>query len=198
MNKKIKAAIVSIILSVTTSSSAFANQQNAIEINEAPPIYGVAQYIAEEALIEKVTQAVEEVTEALNEEPEPTHIYSEAFNEMSAEEYDLMARILALEAQTEPFEGQVAVVEVIMNRVIGDRYPDTIYDVLSQKGEFATWKYLDHPYNTPNQEQYDAINYVIENGPTILPIDYLYFSTGKASFAKDFIKIEHHYFGRAK
>lgn len=198
MNKRTKVVIASIILSATISSIAFANQQNAIEINEAPPIYGVAQYIVEEALIEKVTQAVEEVTESVNKEPARTHVYSEAFNKMTDEEYELLAQILALEAQTEPFEGQVAVVEVILNRVIGDRYPDTIYDVLSQKGEFATWKYLDYPYNTPNQEQYDAINYVIENGPTVLPIDYLYFSTGKASFAKDFIKIEHHYFGRAK
>ena len=126
------------------------------------------------------------------------NVYSEAFGKMTDDEYELMAEILALEAQGEPFEGQVAVVEVIMNRVLSDSYPDTIYDVLSQKGEFSSWKYLENPYNTPVETQYQAIDYVIENGPTQLSTDYLYFSTGKAKYAKDFIKIENHYFGRAR
>lgn len=126
------------------------------------------------------------------------NVYQSITDSMSDYEYELLAQILALEAQGEPLEGQIAVVEVIFNRVLSDDYPDTIEGVLSQKGEFASWKYLDDPYNTPVKRQYEAIDHVIENGPTKLDTGYLYFSTSKMPYGKDYIKIEHHYFGKAK
>lgn len=118
--------------------------------------------------------------------------------EISAEDRELVAKILALEATGEPMEGQIAVVEVILNRVLSDEFPDTVYKVLSQRGEFSSWKYINKPYNTPTDETYSAVDYVIANGATILPTDYLYFSRGRASYAKDYVKIGHHQFGRAK
>lgn len=48
----------------------------------------------------------------------------------------LMAAIIYCEAGAEPYETQLAVGAVIMNRVESGRYPNTIYDVLYQKGQF--------------------------------------------------------------
>ncbi|MFR5011730.1 MAG: cell wall hydrolase [Acutalibacteraceae bacterium] len=56
----------------------------------------------------------------------------------------MIARITMLEAGAEPDRGQQAVVEVILNWMYSDQFPDTVYEVLSQKdngcSQFVTWK----------------------------------------------------------
>ena len=52
-------------------------------------------------------------------------------------EQDMIARITMLEAGAEPDRGQQAVVEVILNRMYSDQFPDTVYEVLSQKGQWV-------------------------------------------------------------
>lgn len=52
----------------------------------------------------------------------------------------LMAAIIYCEAGGEPYETQIAVGSVIMNRIKSDRFPDTLYEVLSQKGQFSPYK----------------------------------------------------------
>lgn len=48
----------------------------------------------------------------------------------------LMAAIIYCEAGAEPYEAQLAVGSVIMNRVRSSSYPNTLYGVLYQKGQF--------------------------------------------------------------
>ena len=43
------------------------------------------------------------------------------------------------EARSQPFIGQVAVAQVVMNRVHDDRYPDNVCDVVYQ-GQTYSWK----------------------------------------------------------
>ena len=43
------------------------------------------------------------------------------------------------EARDQPFIGQVAVAQVVMNRVYDDRYPDSVCDVVKQ-GPTYSWK----------------------------------------------------------
>ncbi|MGE5593389.1 MAG: cell wall hydrolase [Betaproteobacteria bacterium] len=52
--------------------------------------------------------------------------------EASPEERLLLARLIRAEAEAEPFEGQVAVGAVVLNRVESPDYPDTITDVIYQ------------------------------------------------------------------
>jgi len=47
------------------------------------------------------------------------------------------------EARDQPFIGQVAVAQVVMNRVIDDRYPDTVCNVVKQ-GQTYAWN-QDYP-----------------------------------------------------
>ncbi|MFB5663962.1 cell wall hydrolase [Alteribacillus sp. HJP-4] len=49
---------------------------------------------------------------------------------ISAEEEELLGRLVEAEAQGEPFEGKVAVATVVLNRVDSDEFPDTISDVI--------------------------------------------------------------------
>lgn len=131
--------------------------------------------------------------------PEAVNLYEHIAMEMTSEEFRLLGLILAMEAQTEPFDGQKAVVEVIFNRVLSPDFPDTVYDVLSQKGQFTTWKWRNKPYNTPGESEKKAIAEVIANGNqnAVLPEGYVFFSVGKVN-GTDFIKIGNHQFSRAR
>lgn len=50
----------------------------------------------------------------------------------------LLARLINGEARGEPYEGQVAVGAVIMNRVKSPIFPNTIAGVIYQKGQFSS------------------------------------------------------------
>jgi N-acetylmuramoyl-L-alanine amidase len=57
--------------------------------------------------------------------------------EVSAEERDLLARLVYAEARGEPLEGQVAVAAVVLNRVRHPSFPDTVWDVIHEPGQFS-------------------------------------------------------------
>ena len=50
---------------------------------------------------------------------------------------ELLASLIFCEAGNQPYEGQVAVGAVVMNRVKSSTYPDTISDVIYQSGQFT-------------------------------------------------------------
>ena len=62
----------------------------------------------------------------------------------------LMARAINGEARGEPYEGQVAVGAVILNRVKDSRFPNTIAGVIYEKGAFTA--VADGQINTPIKE----------------------------------------------
>ena len=96
---------------------------------------------------------------------------------LTKEEIDLLAKIVWLESRGEPEVGQEAVVEVIFNRIASDKYPDTLYDVLSQKNpvQFCSWKSRDSAM--PTEKEYRSIENVLNGNTNILRDDTLYFST---------------------
>ena len=60
-------------------------------------------------------------------------------SEVSFAEGDLylLANLIYCEAGGEPYEGQVAVGAVVMNRVMSSKFPDSVIGVIYQKGQFA-------------------------------------------------------------
>ncbi len=55
----------------------------------------------------------------------------------TASEVDILAALIQCEAGGEPYEGQVAVGAVVMNRVRSGGYPNTITDVIYASGQFV-------------------------------------------------------------
>ncbi len=55
----------------------------------------------------------------------------------TASEVDILAALIQCEAGGEPYEGQVAVGGVVMNRVRSGGYPNTITDVIYASGQFV-------------------------------------------------------------
>ncbi len=56
----------------------------------------------------------------------------------STDDLTLMAAIIQIEAGNEPYEGQVAVGAVVMNRVHSGAYPGSVNGVIFARGQFAT------------------------------------------------------------
>ena len=60
----------------------------------------------------------------------------------SDEDVTLLAQLITHEALGEGYNGWVAVGEVVLNRVESEKFPDTVSDVIFQKGQFSGSKYI--------------------------------------------------------
>lgn len=76
-------------------------------------------------------EAAEETPEEPTVEPEPENRYAELH--FSDEDVYILACLVYHEARGECFDGQVAVVEVVLNRMLSDYFPDTVEEVVFQK-----------------------------------------------------------------
>ena len=118
--------------------------------------------------------------------------YSYIINTLTEEEKELICRITYLEAGNQCIEGQRAVIEVILNRIISPRWPNTIVEVLSAPRQFGTWRIR----NRVSQKQINtmriALNLVDYSKDTILPDnEYVYFN---CKSKKNGIKIQSQWF----
>lgn len=131
--------------------------------------------------------------EELTVEPEPENRYAELH--FSDEDVYILACLVYHEARGESFEGQVAVVEVVLNRMLSEYFPDTVEEVVFQKyGD--VWQFSPAPYlysAEPDKEQYLAVHTAIEEREHILSEDTVYFSTAPYNESVDMI-IGNHYF----
>lgn len=127
-------------------------------------------------------------------EPEPENRYAE-LHFSDEDVYILGLGLVYHEARGESFEGQVAVVEVVLNRMLSDYFPDTVEEVVFQKyGD--VWQFSPAPYlysAEPDKEQYLAVHTAIEEREHILSEDTVYFSTAPYNESVDMI-IGNHYF----
>jgi len=63
---------------------------------------------------------------------------AELNHNISRDDIILLARIIRGEARGEDFRGKVAVGSVILNRINSNQFPNTIRDVILQKGQFSS------------------------------------------------------------
>ena len=94
--------------------------------------------------------------------------------ELTEEDVDLMARVVWVESRGECDAGQQAVAEVVLNRLMSDRFADNLRDVIYGEGQFRSAPFLEDA--EPYQTQYEAIEKAVY-GPYILPEDVFYFAT---------------------
>ncbi|MDQ0247371.1 N-acetylmuramoyl-L-alanine amidase [Bacillus fengqiuensis] len=60
---------------------------------------------------------------------------------VSAEDKDLLSRLVEAEAKGEPYQGKVAVAMVVLNRVVSPEFPDSIHDVIYQQLENGGYQF---------------------------------------------------------
>lgn len=133
---------------------------------------------AEETAAEEPQQETQAAKEAAVQEVTAEPVYANRWGiTLTEEEIDLLARIVWLESCGEPVLGQEAVVEVVFNRMASDLYPDTLYDVLSQRNpvQFCSWK--NRGTAEPTEKEYQSIYQVLNGNTSILRNDTMNFST---------------------
>ena len=115
---------------------------------------------------------------------------------LTEEEKILIYKITYAESGNQDIEGQRAVIEVILNRLQSEKFPNTVEEVLSQPGQFSTWKKIKYIEHTEEQEE--ALRLVSLEEP-ILDFDFLYFN-GTPFVRREYVQIQDHYFckGRSK
>lgn len=97
-------------------------------------------------------------------------------DEWSANEIYMMAKLVMAEAEGESVETKAMVVQVVLNRVADEEFPNNIIDVIYDEGQFTPVS--DGRFNRvePNQECYDAIK-KIKDSEIDVNKDILYFET---------------------
>lgn len=123
---------------------------------------------------------------------------------IQSEDEDLywLSRIISTEAQSEPYEGKIAIGDVILNRVKSKAHPDTIKDVIFEyyNGKPQFTPVADGTiYDDPDKESIEAAKDVLK-GANVAKDSTYFFNPSKSGGAwikknKDFvIKIGNHAF----
>ncbi len=145
------AAVSMVILTGFTSLAAEADtkvrrpesvKEESAEWNFSDIAGGIQQDILEEtkASAEEAQQAYEKkLEEERKAAEEAARIAAEKAAAEAAAQADreLLASLIFCEAGNQPYEGQIAVGAVVMNRVKSGAYPNTISEVIYQSGQFT-------------------------------------------------------------
>ena len=94
---------------------------------------------------------------------------------LSLAERQLLARVIWAEARGESLEGQQAVAEVVLNRLVSDNFPDNLRDVIYGENQFRSVDKLEEA--ELSQAQYQAMEKALYGPDYILPMDVVYFAT---------------------
>lgn len=128
---------------VCVQSQTFLEEQNAAfmkeeigkEISgESEEISGKMMAASVKVLDEKNQQEAEEAREREEKREQERRA---ALEEAHQQELELLASIIFCEAGNQPYEGQVAVGAVVMNRVNSGLFPDSVEEVVYQSGQFV-------------------------------------------------------------
>lgn len=152
----------------------------------------------EEILEEEIAEAIEEEVEYIEVEyiDKDTSIsnkYINIIDSLTEEEKDLICRITFREAGNQNQDGQRAVIEVILNRVIDERFPNTVNEVLSQPGQFSTWGGRSSVTDEQISGIYPLFD-IIYTEESVLNGNYVYFDGKQHSYGKNYVKIQDHWF----
>lgn len=131
---------------------------------------------------------------AITLDDEPKHVYKEeavttnnvkkqkvkeikkAYYDITEEERQLLARLVHCEASICGNECKYDVISVVFNRLEAGKWGNTLEEVIYYKNAFTPVSSGKLEQTTPTKADYAAVDYVVENGPT-LPTYVRYFRT---------------------
>ncbi|USB34016.1 cell wall hydrolase [Paenibacillus sp. YPG26] len=100
---------------------------------------------------------------------------------LSEEELLLLQKIVMAEAEGEPYEGKVAVANVVLNRLRSANYPDTIREVVYQKFQFSPVRNGRLKRVTPNKDTVRAVTEALHGRKEVSDDTYYFLSIKLAS-----------------
>lgn len=93
--------------------------------------------------------------------------------ELTAAEIDLIVDVICMEGASESFEGQQAIVEVILNRLVSGDFQSSVYNIIHAPDQFPSVAQLHRA--KPTYTQYKAVERALY-GPYVLPIDVVFYA----------------------
>ncbi len=96
--------------------------------------------------------------------------------EINNEQLSLLERCVMAEGGGESYECQVAIACVIINRVLSDKYPNNVEDVIKQSGQFSTWPTMIEEAN-PTNEVKQAVREALTS--EVIPENVLFFRANR-------------------
>lgn len=205
-------AVICLMVCITLSTSASGDTESSITAETASPVLmrtaihcipDDSNYVrvvpkeiapaAEETtspvvVNEPVEETVEEAvaSEPVEENDASTNPYSDL--SLTFDEKELLARMAYSEARGEGFDGQVAVIQVALNRYMHEAYSGSISDILLAPNQFSVG-------NTYTEEQMQAVEDALAGNPVLdLNTDVVFFSTGGLDYGTYYCTIGGHVF----
>lgn len=132
-----------------------------IECSKVTEPIVVVEYVYITKYVDKPTEQVEQVVE-------------DNYNE---EDLYWLSRIISTEAKGENVKGQIAVGNVVMNRVMSDKYPNTIKEVIFQKNQFSP-TINGSIYDEPTESAIESAKKVLD-GEVVVDSEVLFFYNPK-------------------
>ena len=116
-------------------------------------------------------------------------IQENEITEVTEAEIEMLAHLVKAEAGNQTFLGKQLVVDVVLNRVRSDKFPNTIEGVIYAQGQFACAGYF--MSKKPSAEDYDAVMLEIEKRQNR---EVIYFRTKRYGDGTPLFKEDAHYF----
>lgn len=155
-----------------------------------------AEVEAERARWERIEAGLEENDlQKPHEEIPITELTEEDLKEMDYfGELELLAQLVEAEAGNQDLTGKRLVVDVVLNRVDCELFPNTIEEVIKQPGQFSTWSngMIDDAAWHMQQSDYDAVILELESR---LDYDIYFFTAGayNKSGTDAYIHMDHYF-----
>lgn len=124
------AIVLSISFYIEPLKNDFFNETRTVSAAEVetsdPEVYNISTNLSE-GFVDKDNEGrdIEVVTAGSN-----------SISAFTMDDYDALCRIVTAEGKSEDVEGQMLIVNVIMNRVASDKFPNTIQEVIESPGQF--------------------------------------------------------------
>ncbi|WP_165444022.1 cell wall hydrolase [Lachnoclostridium sp. Marseille-P6806] len=122
--------------------------------------------------------------------------YGELAEEYYCDDLELLACVVQAEAGNQDLKGKELVVNVVLNRMDSDQFPNTIKEIIFQPGQFstATDGALDRAYYTVTEDDYLSIQRTLTNR---IDRDILFFTAGEYNpYGTPAYKYGDHYFSK--
>lgn len=134
--------------------------------------------------IDRDTERYEDVSVETQTEPAATFNNDSA---ISQKERHLLEQLVEAEARGESLNGKIAIVNVVMNRVKSEDFPDTITEVIMEDGQFSPVA-NGSINNTPSEDSILAVKKAIDDGYKVFGPDVLYFCNKKTATNRWMVK----------
>jgi len=121
--------------------------------------------------------------------------YRQVIDSLTEEEREEFEQVMYLEAGTDEWEGRLATAQVMLNRVLSDKFPDTMHLVLSQRNPTQYSTYRRRHKAKPGEQESDAIEFIYHADLQDLPLDLNRLYQDCRPIGKRPIKVGKQYFG---